>query len=183
MDEISLIFGITGTGGVVCAIVMYALSKGFKSNCRAMKMEMNLDIHEAKSNDNSPQPDQNVLTNLTRKELEEIIVETLKRIHGRRDSDQSYSVNIVIPNTNTKQIKDIQHIKELEEVLLDNVIEMHYTPESRSRSGSEESHRSYPSQRSHRSHHSHLSHHSHKHKVGQSKSHNEEHIIIVKEQL
>ena len=136
MDEASLILGITGTGGVVCAIVMYVLSKGLRSNCRALKMEVNLDIHQTDES-GKEQP-----LSLTRSELEAIIVET---VHKMPNPASISAGNIILPTIQMPERQPSLH--ELEEIIRDSIHkssdrESLYT---RSRSESEDSHRSHHS--------------------------------------
>lgn len=177
MDEASLLLGITGTGGVVGALIFYLATKGFRSKCMAMGMGMNVDVHQVKEDEGSPK---NTIKDMTRSELEEIILDTLKKINTRRNSDQSYSVNIVMPNAATKapepnQQSDMAYMREMEDAIKDRIMfmDLHDTPETRSRSESEGSHKSH---KSHKSHLSHKSSHS-KHIL------KEEHIVIISEQL
>ena len=87
MDEISLILGITGTGGFAISIILYALSKGMNSKCRSMQMEMSLDI---RSVDSDPMKQQ--IGTLTRGELEEIIIGTLAK-----HTPALTNTNVIVP--------------------------------------------------------------------------------------
>ena len=174
MDEASLLLGITGTGGVIGTLIFYLVSKGFRSNCMAMKMEMNVDVHQVK--EEGENPNTNILQHMTRSELEEIIVDTIRKNNTRRNSDQSYSVNIVMPNAlkpqESVQQSEAAYMKEMEDAIKDRIMfmDLHDTPDTRSRSESEGSHKSHKSHLSHKSSHS-----KHQHK--------EEHAIIIREQL
>jgi len=154
MDEVSLALGITGTGGVVLALAAYLVSKGLKSQCLAAKMEMSFDVHQVDPNQ-KPQ----TISNLTRDELEIIIVDVLAK--HRRNSVISTGGNIVIPNI-VQQMRQ-PSLKEIEEMIKETIHEAnHNSPANRSRSGSEESHVSF------KSHHS------------RSK---DDHIVILKEEV
>ena len=139
MDKIALALGITGTGGVVIGIVAYLIAKGIRSNCLAAKMEMNFDLHKVDSNKSSQS-----ISNLTRAELETVILEILAK-HRRSSAGNVHGGNIIIPNI----LQSGQpSLKEIEEMIKDTIHDARGSPGARSRSGSEDSHISHKSQHS-----------------------------------
>jgi homoserine dehydrogenase len=158
MDEVSLALGITGTGGVAVALIMYLMTKGVRSKCLAAKMEMSFDVHQVNDQDKQ----QETLSNLTRVDLEEIIVDIMKK-HKRNSVTTVHAANIVIPAASQARQPSF---KEIEEMIKDTIHEsVRGSPSTRSRSGSEDSHRSHISYKSH-------------HSKGK-----DDHIIILKEEL
>ena len=147
MDEVSLILGITGTGGVVCAIVFYILSYGMKSKCRLMKTDIDVNVHTVTIEEEMKERSikENSIANLTKAELEEII---LRVIHTTTNNTAPFaSGNILIPIGHP-------HAAFLEDRMRSTTHRMNDSPFTRSRSESEESHRSHKSHKSHKSHHS-----------------------------
>lgn len=144
MEEVSLILGIVGTGGAICAIVLYVLSNGVKSKCRVMKTALDIDIHTVtrEEEDKEQALKNNSLANLSRVELEELIANIIAK-----SANNISSRNIIIPINNTSGSFHEDKLKEIINHRSDS-------PYTRSRSDSEESHRSH---KSHRSQHSYYS--------------------------
>jgi len=136
MDEISLILGITGTGGFAISIILYALSKGMNSKCRSMQMEMSLDIHSV---DSDPMKQQ--IGSITRGELEEIIIGTLAK-----HTPALTNTNVIVPQYPSQN-------KDFEDMLKSTILQMNDrgSPFTRSRSESEDSHKSHKSHKSNKS--------------------------------
>ena len=163
MDKLALGLGITGTGGVICVAVAYLISKGFKSKCLAATVEMSVDIHKTDKNQNDTEK---TIGTMNRVQLEEIIVEIMTKQtqiqiqmqgqgqgQGQNQSQSqtpgpavnvSNTSNIVIPiNPRGPSHRDIQDM--IKEKILEARANDEYT---RSRSGSEDSHRSHKSHNS-----------------------------------
>jgi len=149
MDRISLALGITGTGGVIVGLVAYLVSKGIRSKCLAAKMEMSFDVHKVdkdhERDDDSGNSKEKTLKNLTRSDLEDIIIEVMNR-QRRSSCGNSVGGNIIIPNILQASQPSL---RELEEMIKESIHDVKRgSPHTRSRSGSEESHRSHKSQHS-----------------------------------
>ena len=141
MDEVSLILGITGTGGVICAIVLYVLSKGLQSKCRFMKTELDLNIHTVTAEEESRE---NSISKLSRFELEELIVHLIEK--AMNNHTRVTSANTMFQNDHRANLIE-DRIKEI-------IYTVNDSPHTRSRSESEESHKSHRSHKSNKSYHS-----------------------------
>jgi PHD/YefM family antitoxin component YafN of YafNO toxin-antitoxin module len=141
MDKLPLALGITGTTTVVIAIVAYLISKGLKSKCLAAKMEMSFDIHRVKDNHTENEIRNQPISSLTRGELETMIVDIMSK-HKHSTVTFSNAGNVVLPTMTPKQ----PSLSEIEEMIKETIHEVsHSSPATRSRSGSEDSHRSHKS--------------------------------------
>jgi hypothetical protein len=157
MDDLSLALGVTGTGGVIIMIAAYLVSKGIKSSCLAAQTELSLDIRKVGEFDKFKREDSS-LSNMTKKDLEDIIINTITAYSEQKDNKEhkeqkqqkqqneqgginvSNTSNIILPAIQKDSIRDMIREKMIEARAND--------PYTRSRSGSEDSHKSNKSNKS-----------------------------------
>lgn len=143
MEDLSLALGVTGTGGVIFMIGAYLVSKGIKSSCLAAQTQLSLDIRKVDDSKKDEEPTPN---NISRAELEEIIVHAIAA-HTQRQHQGAVNVsntsNIVMPTVRQPSQRDI------DDMIKEKIIEAKANDEyTRSRSGSEDSRRSHKSSNS-----------------------------------
>jgi len=131
------------------------VSKGIKSSCLAAQTELSLNIHKV---DNVEKKDDSSLSNMTKKDLEDIIINTITAYSEQKDNKEhkeqkqqkqqneqgginvSNTSNIILPAIQKDSIRDMIREKMIEARAND--------PYTRSRSGSEDSHKSNKSNKS-----------------------------------
>lgn len=141
MDQLPLILGLTGAGGIVFAIFVVLFSRGIQSRCTVRNIEVTFNIRKIHSNQAINKYEMRV-SDMSVRQLEDTIAETLQKTPFPIMTQPEYAHSTHTPHQGS--------MKELEDFIKDTIIHSSNRPSplTRSRSGSEDSHHSHHSNHS-----------------------------------